>query len=242
MNIVSLGFKGGIGKTTIALYLASKLSIKHNLLFIDYDYLSFASMLLGNYKPGLLDSIIKGELKSASELLAKYNNMNILKVFSDPFQVSLKQKYIDVIKSKIIELTNNREFVIIDTYTGIEVNDPIISGTLEGTNNADSYLLFLTDPISINSTILYAKQWNFGYKGLILNMIPPIPEEIEQAENVLTLLFKKEKLFDLIVISPFDERLYNYKYGVRSETEIKVLNKLLDSLLNKEKGVIIEPY
>jgi len=56
--IYVLGVKGGIGKTTFSLYFAKRLSLMgKKVMYIDHDYFSFGSLILGHNDLGLLEEI-----------------------------------------------------------------------------------------------------------------------------------------------------------------------------------------
>lgn len=236
MIIFILGIKGGIGKTTFSLYFAKKLaSMGKKVLYIDYDYLSFGSLILGHKGIGLVREVEKG-LPLYSNSLAHISGFYILKLFTDPLdlnKINLVGNKIYIAIEKITDL--DIEYIILDASVGL-MQDDIIVASLEKIELVEKGL-FLSDIASLNSAIKYSKLWgNLRYKALAINMVPPLPEEIFESKNTARELYSLN-IFDTVSVIPFDEKLYNYNPLLRDEDNER-LNELLDSILNNKSKII----
>ena len=232
--IRSLGIKGGVGKTTISLYLARYFS-RSKCLFIDLDTLSYGSLILGHKKMGLIDEILNKK-PIFSESLQIFNNIHTLKMYSDPFIISkINDEIISIANQKLVELvkTNKWEFVIIDNPPSINPNK--ITSLLNAENVVD---IFITDPISVEATVNYFNvvKSPLAINVLLLNLVPPIEKDIEEAKKVLE---SYRSLFDILVLEIFEERLYLYRPSREINFESRILNRLADAILNKQKTIIL---
>lgn len=93
--------------------------------------------------------------------------------------------------------------------------------------------VFLSDMLSVNSTIKYAKLWenNIKYKVLVINMVPPIPENLSEAIKIANEVYNNyNELFNAAIVVQFDEKMYNYN-PIIAEYENEKLNSILLSIL-----------
>ncbi|MDT7862392.1 MAG: ParA family protein [Saccharolobus sp.] len=229
-----LGVKGGVGKTTISLYLSKQLSLNGKCLLIDLDNLSYGSLFLGHDKIGLYDEMRNGN-KFFTNSLQKINETYVLKVFSDPFirtKISKNEKFL--LSERINELLNKGwDFVIIDTPSVVDEDDIVFS------INADKIVnIFIADPMSVKLTInFFFNKYKHSYMNiLILNLIPPIKKSIEEYEKTLR---QYENLFDILVLETFEEGLYLYKPSKVSNFESKNLNKLVEAIIRRQKIIVV---
>ncbi|AAK42485.1 Hypothetical protein SSO2331 [Saccharolobus solfataricus P2] len=238
-----LGVKGGIGKTTFSLYFANQLSLTgKKVLYIDHDYFSFGSLILGHNDLGLLEEI-ENNLPIFSRSLKNINNLYILKLFSNPLDAN---KDYSLLSNSIPQVVNSiakmgLDYVILDSSVGILPDNDIVIGLLEELD-VEKKGVFLSDMLSVNSTIKYAKLWEnaIKYKILVINMVPPIPEDLSEAMKIANKVYddNNSKLFNTVVVVPFDEKMYNYK-PLGNEYENERLNTILSCIVNRCNTLII---
>jgi len=235
--IYILGVKGGIGKTTFSIYFAKHLSsLGKKVLYIDCDYLSFGSLILGHKNIGLVREI-ENRLPPLSRSLEYISSFYVLKLFTDPLDSSKIYRLEEKIYNAFEKIKDDLdiEYIILDSTVGLMPDDIIIK-SLEKLSILEKGV-YLTDIGSLNATIRYAKMWsNLQYKALVVNMIPPIPEELSEAISIVKNVYSYN-MFNTIAIVPFDEELYNYNPS--KEIQNKRLNLILLSMLNNSDNIII---
>lgn len=234
MKVYVLGVKGGIGKTTFSLYFAKRLSLMgKNVMYIDHDYFSFGSLILGHNDLGLLEEIERN-LPIFSRSLKNIDNLYVLKLFSNPLNIN---KNYSLLSNKIQQVLNSilkREvdYIILDSSVGILPDNDIVMALLEELE-IEKEGVFLSDMLSVNSTIKYAKLWenNIKYKVLVINMVPPIPENLSEAIKIANEVYNNyNELFNAAIVVQFDEKMYNYN-PIIAEYENEKLNSILLSIL-----------
>ncbi|MCH4815362.1 MAG: ParA family protein [Saccharolobus sp.] len=232
--IYVLGVKGGIGKTTFSLYFAKRLSLMgKKVMYIDHDYFSFGSLILGHNDLGLLEEIERN-LPIFSRSLKNIDNLYILKLFSDPLNVN---KNYSLLSNKIPQVLNSilkreLDYIILDSSVGILPDNDIVIALLEELET-EKKEVFLSDMLSINSTIKYAKLWenNIKYKVLAINMVPPIPESLSEATKIANEVYNNyNELFNAVIVVEFDEKMYNYN-PIIAEYENEKLNSILSCIV-----------
>ncbi len=230
-----LGVKGGVGKTTISLYLLNYLSEFGKCLLIDYDNLAYGSLLLGHTRSGLAEEIINGLRPLSESLKTVSDNEYLLKIFSD---ISTKSR-VSKIEAKIIQSIIKRllksdkwGYVIIDTPPALSNEDPII--LVDGEINYD---VFVTDVTNVVSTINFFALFKDDMRKnvLFLNLIPPIKDDIEKIKGIAK---NYHDIFDMVVIETFEEQLYLYKLSKLSLFKSKTLDRFIEALLNGEKIIV----
>jgi len=232
--IYVLGVKGGTGKTTFSLYFAKRLSLMgKKVMYIDHDYFSFGSLILGHNDLGLLEEIERN-LPIFSRSLKNIDNLYVLKLFSNPLNIN---KNYSLLSNKIPQVLNSilkREvdYIILDSSVGILPDNDIVMALLEELE-IEKEGVFLSDMLSVNSTIKYAKSWenNIKYKVLVINMVPPIPENLSEAIKIANEVYNNyNELFNAAIVVQFDEKMYNYN-PIIAEYENEKLNSILLSIL-----------
>ncbi|ACP34285.1 conserved hypothetical protein [Sulfolobus islandicus L.S.2.15] len=232
--IYVLGVKGGIGKTTFSLYFAKRLSLMgKKVMYIDHDYFSFGCLILGHNDLGLLEEIERN-LPIFSRSLKNIDNLYVLKLFSNPLNIN---KNYPLLSNKIPQVLNSilkREvdYIILDSSVGILPDNDIVMALLEELE-IEKEGVFLSDMLSVNSTIKYAKLWenNIKYKVLVINMVPPIPENLSEAIKIANEVYNNyNELFNAAIVVQFDEKMYNYN-PIIAEYENEKLNSILLSIL-----------
>jgi len=232
--IYVLGVKGGIGKTTFSLYFAKRLSLMgKKVMYIDHDYFSFGCLILGHNDLGLLEEIERN-LPIFSRSLKNIDNLYVLKLFSNPLNIN---KNYSLLSNKIPQVLNSilkREvdYIILDSSVGILPDNDIVMALLEELE-IEKEGVFLSDMLSVNSTIKYAKLWenNIKYKVLVINMVPSIPENLSEAIKIANEVYNNyNELFNAAIVVQFDEKMYNYN-PIIAEYENEKLNSILLSIL-----------
>ncbi|QXJ31590.1 ParA family protein [Saccharolobus shibatae] len=232
--IYVLGVKGGIGKTTFSLYFAKRLSLMgKKVMYIDHDYFSFGSLILGHNDLGLLEEIERN-LTIFSRSLKNIDNLYVLKLFSDPLNVN---KNYSLLSNKMQEVLNSilkreLDYIILDSSVGTLPDNDIVIALLEELE-IEKKGVFLSDMLSINSTIKYAKLWenNIKYKVLAINMVPPIPESLSEATKIANEVYNNyNELFNAVIVVEFDEKMYNYN-PIIAEYENEKLNSILSCIV-----------
>jgi hypothetical protein len=124
------------------------------------------------------------------------------------------------------------DYIILDSSVGILPDNDIVMALLEELE-IEKEGVFLSDMLSVNSTIKYAKLWenNIKYKVLVINMVPPIPENLSEAIKIANEVYNNyNELFNAAIVVQFDEKMYNYN-PIIAEYENEKLNSILLSIL-----------
>lgn len=256
MRISIIGVKGGSGKSTISLLLSKALSeMGEKVLLVDRDPLGWTSRILGLEGDGLVKSIIDGKEYGEFYMTKKYNNgeIAVIKFYGEGprffTDVSIIHKN-PVLSNKVEELysqilKNNFDFYVVDNPSLVDFNDEIVrhelSIFLKNFPNDKILRIYVTDPSepSIKATIDYIKkiesQNNVGNGyGLIINLVPPYPEELDKSKRDLKEALEETKLNTGFVL-PFIENLFQFT-GKMEDLEIPEEIKLLARQLKYLKG------
>ncbi len=254
MRISIVGVKGGSGKSTISLLLSKALSeIGEKVLLVDRDPLGWASRILGLKGNGLVRSIIEGEEHGNYYLEKKCNGgkIAVIKFYGDGprffTDVSIIHKN-PILSNKIEELygqilKKRFDFYVVDNPTLVDFDDEIVKHELSiflKNNPKDEILrIYVTDPSepSIKATMDYIKKLESqnnvgeGY-GVIINLVPPYPEELEKSRRDLKEILEETKL-DTGFVLPFIENLFQFNSKMEDleiPEEIKLLARQLKYL------------
>ncbi|MCD6367884.1 MAG: cell division ATPase MinD [Candidatus Aenigmarchaeota archaeon] len=207
--------KGGVGKTTVSINLATVLAtkFKKKVIIIDCNITtSHLSLYLGvYYHPVTLNQVLKGE---ANMLEASYDHMENLKIIPASLSArDLKGVDIGLLKEKLKELYGKADFVLLDSAPGLgrEANAVLRAG---------DEVLFVTTPfVSSVADILRCKELikenNTEPIGVVLNMSTrhdelsesdieemleiPVLEKIPMDKNVTKSLAAKEPV---VILNP----------------------------------------
>ncbi|WP_422398116.1 ParA family protein [Sulfolobus tengchongensis] len=122
---------------------------------MDNDSLSTLSRILGHYGDGVLDGLdFKSSLKNMEGifLLKLRDKINLFERF-----YSIYRYRIEALKY-LISRTKKWDYIIVDNYVGILEDDPIIRSIYEISQLRIG--VFLTDKLSLDSSIEYSNNWN----------------------------------------------------------------------------------
>ena len=239
--------KGGVGKTTISINLATSLAMNFNKNVIVMDCnitTSHLSLYLGSYyHPVTLNQVLKGEAKMMD---AVYEHMENFKII--PASLSVRDLIgvdIGLLKEKIKELYGKADFVILDSAPGLgrEANAVL---------HASDDVTFVTSPfISSVADILRCKEilgdTSTSPIGVILNMSTrgnelskeeiedmtglPVIESIPMDKNIPKSLKAKEPV---VVNNPRSKssRSFNNLAAKICGEEDRVKHSLVDRIRN----------
>ncbi|WP_187152743.1 ParA family protein [Acidianus manzaensis] len=250
MRITILSAKGGIGKSTISLLLGKFFACNgKNTLIIDRDPLGWISRIAGITDNGLLSKIVNRDdnvTSSLTELHLK-GKLGVLKLYGDGprFYVdyeNIKKK--DELKNKL-EMEYKK--IITKNYNYFIVDNPSMVGYMDEEVFLELYMfrkilpqekifrIYITDSsdASIQTTKKYIESIekdanNIGtYIAVIINLVPPFPEDIEKAKQKAS-QFEKFK-----IVLPFKEDLFMINKEISEiniPEEIKSLGEYISSL------------
>lgn len=251
LRIVVTGVKGGVGKTTVALYSALSLSRKYKVLLVDKDPLSFSSHILGFDAIGFLDSLGMKNLNESNYLSSINSNLDVFKYFSDP--LTDRETFYKVYKMPEYEETLTKLFkrdynfiiidygVIYDEFDDYTSHDyKIFRKYSQREMGYEVYALGVTDPLpeDISITIKYLNTLKDSVPfdevlGVTINMVP-LEDENMQKE----LERQKEEINKLLNTSVFTvhflEEIASFKFiekGFKEVSEMEQIVKHIESKL-----------
>ncbi|AWR95240.1 AAA family ATPase [Acidianus brierleyi] len=252
MRIVVLGAKGGVGKSTISLLLSKEYVLEgKKVLLIDRDPLSWASNLIGIKDPGLLYKVVNGE-KIEGSCKTVLERLTVLKFFGDygRFYYDIKKAEDPSLRQKLEDayysiLKRNFDVYIVDNPSLVTFNDEIVeierNMFRKALSDQKRFRIYVTDPSesSIEQTKKYIEglekgaYGSEGLWGLVVNMIPPFPQEMKNAEYAVA------DIENIKIFMPFIEELFMGQYRIESvkvPEEIKALAKAIqEKVLNYKK-------
>ncbi|MCY0859917.1 MAG: ParA family protein [Sulfolobaceae archaeon] len=227
LRVPIAGVKGGVGKTTLALYSALSLSRKYRVLLFDKDPLSFSSHVLGFDAPGFILSLYKKDLDEKN-YFKSFNKLDVFKYFSDPlmdrdlfYKVYKTREYerilADLFKGdyNIIIVDYGVVYDMFDEFTSY---DYMIFRKYSSELNYKDNAVGVTDPSveNIASTVKYARtlvdsKMVDGVLAIVINMVPATEEESlkvigTEIENI------KRYLGSEVLIIPFLNELFSFAF------------------------------
>lgn len=234
------GIKGGVGKSTISIYVAMKLAKKYKVIYIDKDYMGWPSYKIGLKGPGYHRALYENLDESA--YFFENGNISAFKFLGSPVtDKEIHRKLGKDHMEKYIKILERRkfDFAIID-YGGNQ--DPTEDISYEE-NEAFSivypgvprYGIGVSDPFQddIIKTVTYSQEMTSKIGGtqlaIAINMVPPLPDEMEYARMLASSIEKKTD-FKFFVI-PFIDRLFrysNFNQKFREDLSIKELDGIVD--------------
>jgi ATPases involved in chromosome partitioning len=250
VRVEILGVKGGVGKTTIAVHLSKDLATQgKRVLFIDKDFNGWGSSALGVTSRGLLWWIANGGPKDFVREVRR--NLTVLRLYpTSPEFYDLMLRI-----HKKTELMSEggkvyKEILTSEEFDYCIVDNPVnTSSEDEGTKHEIQFFfmakprerlvgLFVSDPSSagLRATWEYLKgnrSW-VDPIGIVVNMIPPLPDEVERVRRWLKENCVREGL-RICEGLEFDDRLYDYRNFANPEIEwegSRKLVKLLNEMVN----------
>ena len=259
MRLSLIGVKGGIGKSTLAVSL-SKLIMKmgKRVLLVDRDLIGWSSKLLGLEDSSLLHKASTGE---SGEFYRSENDgegkLTVVRVNPD-FPLFLKdyravkesnekfRAFVDLYRPLLLE----HEIFVVDNppniFQGDELTDLEHQAFSITRDEKDWYRIYVTDPSERGLSVVLdymtvsesiSSKGKAG--GLIMNMVPPLPEELTKASSTMKKVCIEYKI-SLCGVIPFDERLYTYSsYAELKEFPEQVIS-LAKALVNLPASSFIE--
>ncbi|WP_158613737.1 ParA family protein [Sulfodiicoccus acidiphilus] len=223
------GVKGGVGKSTLAVSIAKLLARNGDtVLLVDRDIIGWSSRLLGHEGPSLLHCAASGEEGQFWVTREEgKGRLTAVRINPDP---PLFVKDFKVIKEdpsrfnryvKLYEaLLRNHEIVVVDNPPNVFQGDEAVDLEHRAFTNLRRderwYRVYVSDPSErgISAVLQYMEVLeSFTETGrpgaLVVNMVPPLPEEAARASSSLRRVCA-EKSLPVCAVVPFDERLYTY--------------------------------
>ncbi|WP_338598710.1 AAA family ATPase [Sulfolobus tengchongensis] len=245
LRIGIIGLKGGIGKTTIALHTAFYLSKKYKVLYIDKDFLSMGSLILGFNGKGFHKAIADDLGKEEYEYKVN-DNLTIFKIYGEPntektFYDIAKFKGEEKIRSAYLDVVRrNYDVIIVDYGVVFSLKDPIVYDEYElFVNNFSEYVISgigvtSAEMENITSAISYFTRLRteIAFKPLafVINMVPQEPEAQKKLGEIASKL--RGEIDCEVLLIPFKEEYLQYKNLGNYEDFIRI-GRIVESYLNK---------
>ncbi len=132
--------------------------------------------------------------------------------------------YVDV-----FEKANDYSYIIVDCPVYPEKNCNEILKT--------DITIYVSDVSSLDSLLMIAGRGESKKKVLVVNMVPPYPEDIETITSKINTLN-----FDLKVVIPFIPKIFMSKFREINDYKVDMLEKMAEAIeRNKLDGGIISP-
>lgn len=197
INIVVGSFKGGVGKSTIALNFAYELSSRYKVLIVDTDpQNSIAHFLCKDFRYGFSEIMIEG--RTVNQVIQKevLNNKNFDFIPTGILSLKLAEDYEQSFNlenvSRFIKSLDGYDFVIYDT-------PPRISKQIESLLEvSDDFLIVLNpDPATFSSFVIFQQlieSKNLTEKAYVLvNKTEPTTVS-EDFSKMISYLYRKKNL------------------------------------------------
>lgn len=250
MRVAIVSVKGGVGKSTLSLLLGKFFAENgKNSLVIDRDPLGWASKMVGIDGKGLLAQIADLErpnnyykefdLKGKLAVIKLYGDgprfyLDSETVENDPkLKEQLEKEYGKIIK-------NNFDFYVVDNPSMVRWDDIevrlellIFKKILPNEKFKRIYLTDYTDGAIISTKNYIQTLENDpnkigNYLGILVNFVPPFPEDIERAKE-------KVKDFEGVkIILPFIEELFMLNKPIQDVTVPEEIKKLGEYLIKNQ--------
>jgi|ECHhosMinimDraft_1075155.scaffolds.fasta_scaffold01158_2 MinD-like ATPase involved in chromosome partitioning or flagellar assembly len=235
MRIVVGGVKGGVGKSLISASVSKLLArMGFNVLLIDREVLGWSSELLGLRTKGLVHNVMTGEGRDHYTEFREGGVLGVLRFYGDSptFYRSLRLWKEEEFRRKVFEeyrgLLKGKEFhfFVVDNPPNVFYSSEVVgfeaSIFYRVLGEMQRLLLCVSDPTERGVTeavkYTYAVLEDLAsipvrppgvFLGFVVNMVPPLPDEMVMAERRAKEACEKLKASVCGVI-PFDERLYAY--------------------------------
>ncbi|MGC8496623.1 MAG: tyrosine-protein kinase family protein [Thermoplasmata archaeon] len=263
MRINLLSVKGGVGKSTLTMALAKALALKNkNVLLIDRDLTGYLSSMMGIEGKGLLErfmdnidyvSDIYKEIKvenSIIGILKLYGGLSEKDVLKFMSVTETELEKLEIIY-KYFLLNRSFDYYILDNAPYITNESIIVKNETKlfrdifpDMENVRVYVSNFSMS-SVNTTEQYAIKVESEYKigkalGVIINMVPSIPNELDRAREVAEKLCSRINARISIVI-PVLESLINFTGSIQDLALPPEITRLADILISgvQDKQTII---
>jgi MinD-like ATPase involved in chromosome partitioning or flagellar assembly len=256
--------KGGVGGSVISLSIAKYFSmIGHNVLLVDRDTISTASMISGIRGFGLIQLVKNNEdpFKSVISYKIGSGKITVLKILSEGIPVEKEQMDLKEIIPKLTtsykNLLKNEKYdiVIVDSMPAVTPLDPIVNWETStyyevyGGRRIE-YNIIVLEPnlISFDATVRYYNILkNYGepiVSGVIINKVRNDPYSISDAQYMLVEVMNKLNS-SIGCIVPELEELRNVREGIELfpvPTQIMELGNYLIRRKLLRKLILPTPY
>ena len=164
-----------------------------------------------------------------SAFLAKYlseeGNSKVLLIDKDNLKFS---SFLNNILDAKVDINKEK----LDGYDYIIIDYPTATEKIESKD--DDIVILVSDVVTLDLITKYAKELK-GIKVLIVNMVSPLPGDLEEVNNMV------EKLdFDLKFVIPFIPKAFSMPIRKDKRTEIPAIRELAKLIKEKIKEVQVE--
>ena len=258
MRIAFHGYKGGVGKSTLALMLAKALAESgKKVLFIDRDIMSYASQLAGIKDDGLVVQIALGKNPENFHKTIKLGNgqLKIVKMFSLGIDYYKAMRNFDKVNEFIDFYTNflkeeSFDYMIVDNPVFLTWENNPITYEVEAYKkvfpNEKSAVILVTDPLpySIEDSIVYLRRigsesplpWH-PLAGIINMAVGEKKQYMEDLKKLMNFLG-----FPIGVIVSFYDKIFQF-YGKIEDLEVvpeirQLAEKIVSGEMKKEEIIL----
>ncbi|BBD72366.1 hypothetical protein HS1genome_0755 [Sulfodiicoccus acidiphilus] len=249
--------KGGVGKSSVALALSYALAESGNyVLLIDKDINGYVSRIVGIRGPGLA-ALIAGDGEPTMAITRRKmntGNLTVVQLFGDfPTFVRLLPKLhhdpsiglkIDRFIDQVLE---DFDFVLGDNPPNITALDEVsvhVPSYTRHVRDGKATNVYVTDYTeqsmeSVQNYALHLQSIMGGDVALVVNMIPPLPDEVYLAlERARSL--KKQLNSKYMALALFSETLYLRKDPEKADDFMNVMRRLAEGISSGSSCEVIQ--
>jgi len=258
MRITFHGYKGGVGKSTLALMLAKALAERgKKVLFIDRDVMTYASQLAGIKDEGLFVQIALGKTPENFYKTIKLGNgqLKIVKMFSLGIDYYKAMHHFNKVREFIDFYTKflkeeSFDYMVIDNPVFLTWENNPIRYEAEAFKsvfpNERSKVILVTDPLpySIDDSVVYLRRissespiaWD-PLAGIINMAVEEKQHYLEDIKKLMNFLG-----FPIGVIVSFYDKIFQF-YGKIEDLEVvpeirQLAERILSGEIRKEEIIL----